>query len=350
MPKYKYHEYITLGFMDGQRVRRHIYGNTKAELDNNKYLAKKEFDSARNPTNMTLGGYIRKWKDAYLTNREANTVLYYETALLKFKSIEHKTLRQITKTDLQEIINQNRDMPRTCKKLKQVISKIMETAIDDGYIDYNPARRLDLPMYKKSEKRALTDAEKRAVREVSLPPMEHLAVTLFYVFGLRPEELRALTPGSIDLKRKELYIFSAVAFDDNKPYIKDTKNHEHRILPIPDAIIPEVKKYLDDLKCLYLFHNSEMQLMTKSNFRRFAARILKAINRQLGGTDTIKATDMTLYTFRHNVGTELYYAPGMSNKKKAQFMGHSEDMFIKTYSHLDETKEDIQHYFKAIGM
>ena len=48
---------------------------------------------------------------------------------------------------------------------------------------------------------------------------------------------------------------------------------------------------------------------------------------------------MNFYTFRHNRATELYYLQGVSTKKKAEYMGHSELMFIKTYSHLDDSRE-----------
>lgn len=348
--EYKYHQYVTLGYVDGKRVRRHIHGASKAEFDRNVREAFKEFESVRNPSVVTFGRYIDQWKSVYLSNREANTVLYYETALAKFGKLRNKPLKQVTKTDLQDIINADWDRPRTCVKLRQVASKVMETAIDDGYINYNPARRLALPKYRAAEKRALTDAERQAVRNVDLPAMEHLALTLLYVFGLRPEELRALTRNSFDLDRKELRIFSAAVFRGNTPYLKDTKNHLHRTLPVPDSIMPEIRSYLYGLGSLYLFHMHDGGLMTKSSFTKFTGRILGAINRAMGGTPSIRATDMTLYTFRHNAGTQLYYVQGMSNKKKAAFMGHSEDIFLKTYSHLDESREDVSGYFDAIGM
>ena len=57
--------------------------------------------------------------------------------------------------------------------------------------------------------------------------------------------------------------------------------------------------------------------------------------------DNNKLNGMTWYTFRHNAGTRLYYIPGLSNKLKASIMGHTEEIFLSVYSHLDEQNENL---------
>jgi len=350
--KYKYCKQIDLGYKpNGSRNRQRIYYNSQAEFNRKYAELYKKYEEYRNPDLITLGKYIDIWTEAYLSKREAQTIEYYETGLKKFELLSHKPLREITKTDLQAIINDNREHPRTCRKIKQIISKIMESAIDDGYINFNPAKRLDLPPYKAVEKRALTDQEDAAIKRVELPPMEHMGLMLLYVFGLRPEELRALNRNSFDFKNMTMTISNAVAFKYNTPYLKDTKNHKVRVLPIPEVLLPELKEYLRNLDGLYLFYCSTDPLMTKSAFTKFTYRIFKTINAELGGNNNLNVLNgMTLYTFRHNVGTRLYYTEGLTNKMKAAFMGHSEEVFLKTYSHLDESKEDLSKYFDAINL
>jgi integrase len=85
-----------------------------------------------------------------------------------------------------------------------------------------------------------------------------------------------------------------------------------------------------------------------------SARILKVINKALGGTDELKVIgNMTMYSFRHTYATNLYYnavKPGIiSTKKAAQIMGHSEEMFIKRYTHLDDDKEQMDALRDALS-
>lgn len=81
--------------------------------------------------------------------------------------------------------------------------------------------------------------------------------------------------------------------------------------------------------------------MNKGKYSRFCRDIFAKINEALGGNEKMDLLNgMTMYTFRHNRATELYYLAGVSTKKKAEYMGHSEIMFLRTYSHLDESKEN----------
>jgi integrase len=86
------------------------------------------------------------------------------------------------------------------------------------------------------------------------------------------------------------------------------------------------------------------------NGEKLQNSILNKINTAMGGTKKIRKTDITLYNFRHHKASLLYYLPGVSVKAKAAYLGHSEEMFLKVYSHMMEEKEDKEVLRDAVNL
>lgn len=345
----KYSKMLSLGYdATGKRIRKRVYGNSQKQLEQNERLELMKWREENNVSSSTsFGTYAKRWLQTYKSKREVNTVEYYQTGLDKLADLNPLKLSEIKKINLQGIIQDNWEHPRTCKKLNQILGSIFESAMADGLILKNPAAELELPKEKKEEKRILSAAEKAAAKSVSLPPMERLFLDLEMYLGLRPEETRALNRSSFNLKKGTVSIVQAATFDGNNAILKDTKTGKHRTLPLPDVLIAEIRAYTKAKPSFYLFVYEGNKLMSKSSFRKFSERIFKAINVELGGTDTINVVDhLTWYTFRHSRGTELYYLTqrpdGISTKMAANYMGHSETVFLNCYSHIDIKKEKVE--------
>ena len=328
---------ITVGYnSEGKRIRKRIYANSELELK------VKERELLLNAgsylsSSTTFKEYADKWLKTYKINRSQSTYYMYQLAIDKCENIHHIQLKDIRKTDLQGIINQYNDSPRTCEILRTTFKQIFDSAFADGLI---PAftLKLELPKKQRKENRALTDKEKKAVREAVLPADLRLFLDLEYALGLRPEETRALTKKDFDYKKRTLKICRVSSFggDQNIPEIRPTKNYTTRSIPLSDALILRVKAFVKDLSTDYLFCGKTGNLWTRWEYQNAVRKMLSSISTALGYD-----TDITMYTLRHNKATELYYLKGMSTKLKAELMGHSEQMFIRTYSHLDNSKEDL---------
>lgn len=330
----KYERYITVAHTeDGKRIRKRIKANTMSEY--NSLAAKVREEEEARLNSCTFGVYSKKWFDVYKANREERTKEYYQSALRKLSRFDHKYLADISRTDIQALITDNWEYPRTCQKLEGTLKQIFKAAIADGLIGKNPVSGIHLPVVTVDERRILTDEEIQIIKEAKLPPKERLFTDIELYLGLRPEETRALSKNSFDLDKGTVSITQAVTFVERKPLLKDTKNNKHRTIPMPDALTASVRAYNADLNGFYLFGGKQFTFPTKDEFKWFSKQIFNSIGIE----------GLTWYSFRHTRGTQLYYLTqmpnGISTKLAAWYMGHSETMLINTYSHIDKNKENF---------
>ncbi|MCM1235491.1 MAG: site-specific integrase, partial [Ruminococcus flavefaciens] len=173
-------------------------------------------------SDMLLRDYINGWVDTYKATASINTKAMYDNAIDKHIKPElgHLPLNKIVRSDVQRLINDNCDHPRTCEIIKMTLVQVLNSAIDDKLIYDNVARKVTLPKHHKAEKRALTDMEKTAIKKADFTMQERALVMFLFYFGLRRGEALALTKADVDLKKKILTVNKAVVFDVNKPIVK----------------------------------------------------------------------------------------------------------------------------------
>lgn len=330
---------IDLGLdpMTGKRIRKRIYGTSKTDLERNIKQAVAEFSVYGSDTTLTLGQFKEKYFDAYVSHYEANTKRHYKYYFSKSKHLDGMKMARITHTDLQKVLSALWDHPNTCNRVAGNLKMLWTAAVNDHVVTKNVAADLNTPVYVEQYGRACTEEEKEAIKKTEFLPDDQLLVNIIRQFGLRPQEAFALQLKDFNREKKTLSITKAVAYSNNKAVVKSTKTHFSRVLPVPEqffSLLPSGR--------LWLFTNEKGELLRKNQVDTMRARIIDAINETMGGTELIRVTDMNLYTLRHTKATELYYMPGISTKQKAAYMGHSEEEFLKRYSHLDESKEAVE--------
>lgn len=330
---------------NGKQIRKRIYGETKMDIAMNEAAARLEFAKGHNPSLVTFKEYSEQWLQTYKCNRGINTIEMYNNTFKKFASINHRKITDITQTDLQKIIAANSDKPGSCEKIRLTLRQIFKAAVNDGIITKNPADDLEIPKKPKVVHFALDDDQKKALDELNLADMDRMYLLCLRNFGLRPEEARALTAAKFDLKKRTVVIDQAIIFDKNNAVLKSTKTDNVRVLPIPDALLPELESYLVELKTDYLFTKRDGHPLTHSSNVKLWNRIRTALCVKLYGNDNdenmSRLSGFTPYVFRRAYATQLYYS-GISLKKAAQLMGHADtNMIIKIYAQLDEERENL---------
>lgn len=347
MKQWKYKKNLALGHdAEGKRIRKWVYGNTLDELNEAINKAKKEMACAGAP-NINFKTFSDNWLETYKSNKEVNTIAAYRNAINKCTGIFSLKIKDIRKSDLQRIVNQNSDRPETCRKICLTLRQIFDAAIEDGIIENNPAAKLEAPKHKAKEKKSLTEAEREAIKTADLRDQDKLFLDILYYCGLRRGEALALTRSDFDFKRLLLTVNKSIAYDGESPKLKDTKTHIARYVPIPQAKAETWKETLRSMPFIIFSRNGAH--FTKSVYRRMLERIQKSINLNLGGTGTLVVIHLTPHMIRHDYATRLYYVPGISPKKKAEILGHSERLFLELYSHIDEQAELLDTFQKSMN-
>lgn len=339
---------ITIGAdpYTGKRIRRRIYADTKPALRQAEKDATAEFARIGAPSQIKFRDFMDKWFSAYKSNVQPHTQSVYKSVLKHAATLHQKKMKDITRTDLQKTVNEIWNHPTTCKLYVQLLHHMWTVAVGDGICSKDVTIGLRTPKRTQRARRPLTEEELTGISEAEFDPSERFLVDILLQFGLRPGEAFALNRHSFDRKARTLTIDKAVAYDSNKPYIKATKTGVTRVLPVPDSFWQKIP----DLHGLYWFTEDDGQLLSKMHRSDMAQSIIRKINAAMGGTDKLRKTDLTLYTFRHHKASLLYYLPGVSIKKKAEYMGHSEAMFLKIYSHMMEGKEDSEALRAAVSL
>lgn len=337
---------ITLGYdpVTGNRIRKRIYATSETGLKQAEKEIIRQYATTGISSQMTYDQYEKKWWEAFASTLTPATQKSYKTYLRKNTEFRHKQMSKIIRLDLQKVINENNTHPELCKTYVFLMRSIWRSAVFDGIVSKDITEGLKTPKRPKVKRRPLTEDELKAVRTAKFEQDERFLVNLLMQFGLRPGEALALNKTAFNRKNKTLTINKALAHNGESPFVKSTKTGVSRVLPVPDSfwdLIPETNT-------MYFFTNEDGQLLRRDQMNRMKRRILKKINEAMGGTSKLWMTDITLYNFRHHKASLLYYLPGVSFKKKAEYMGHTEETFLKTYSHMMEEMEDVELLRQAV--
>lgn len=287
-----------------------------------------------------FGDYAEEWLNIYKSCRAEWTKTMYRQQLYFLDSIWNLRLDEIRKSQCQAIISSNAEHPRKCQKIHLTMSQIFDAAIEDGYINRNPAKKLNLPKYVQDEKRVMTQDELQALSKASFTEMEKSAVYLLFYFGLRPEEMRAVTVNDIDLEKHVLKVNKAIIFSASLPVVKNTKNNRKRTIPIADKIYDFFRKRIENLKEGFLVSEQYGEPLNRGSYEKMYSSIMGKIKDHL---ILPEEPGLNFYSFRHTFATHLYDSgvkPGKISVKFAAYLcGNTVDVFMKWYAHIELDRE-----------
>lgn len=344
---------VQIGFKENGRPNRiTLYAKTSLELE--KKIDKLRYEVNNNlysdDKGLTVSRYSNKWFETYKVLKSVNTKSMYQNIIEKHinEEIGHILLNELTKSDIQRLINSRADKYRTCEQIRMTLNQILNSAAEDNLIFRNPCTGIELPNRPRSDKRCLTDIEKAAIKKAEFTEMEKAFVYIIFGCGLRRGEAIALTKADINIKEGIISVNKAIAFDINTPQQKEPKSFSgYRDIDMPPFLVDYLCEYLKNVEFL-LFTKRNGEQMTKSSYRKMWESIVKKMNTAAGGSESCQViTDLSAHLFRHNYCTMLYYS-GISMLKAVQLMGHADSkMIMNIYTHLDEKAENVKEKIKS---
>lgn len=328
-------------YVDGQKHYIDVY-STKSSRDLEakvREIEMKRLDGAvTNDKRIDMYDYIVKWIERTKTSCEPSTKRYYLTSVRStLQSLKGFSFDCFTYNNIQDLFNSQKDHPKNVETMKLILKQIGTAAERDKLIPRGTTAeifdRIRTPKKKPSERTALSDADKKAILEADLPPMEKCFVHTLYYTGLRRSEALALTKD--DVRDGLITVNKAVGVSSDGTYLKTTKSYRgKRKVPIPKALQREFDNYLPTLTGNLLFSVNDTYI-TPSH----VDVITKHLRKKSG-------VNISLHGFRHNYCTMLCYQSvtegNITPKKIAELLGDKEDMVMHVYSHIVEEKEKVK--------
>jgi integrase len=208
------------------------------------------------------------------------------------------------------------------RKLNQLLDSMFETALDNGLLLANPAKRLTMPKGTKGTHHALTETERNALLAVvdgdGRAGKYALWVKLMLFCGLRPSETARVQGQHIDLAGRKLYV------DGTK------SKAARRWVPIPDSLVADLSEaVITPFKPL--LGTERGRPLTATAMRRHWQVITRAMNIAMG-CRTFKGAvvppyrvreSFTPYDLRHTYATELQ-AAGVPLNVAKELLGHED--------------------------
>lgn len=280
--------------------------------------------------------YALNWLKTSKSLSEAKTYDMYRHIIEKYMAdFKGASFKFWTYPNLQKIINDNASKARTCQQIRLTLKQISKAAEYDRLIPKGTTEeifdRIQIPKYKATEKRPLSDYEKSKIPSLNLCLEEKAMVYLLYYTGMRKEELLALHISDIGEK---IAITKAVGNKGEEPYLKGTKTSRGvRSVPLTAELRKTLSEYIPTVQGDILFPWNG-GYMKKSVFYNKWDHIRAAFG-----------TDITPHLFRHNFCTQLCYqakAGKITTKKIAELLGDTEQMVLNVYSHIIEEKEETE--------
>lgn len=184
-----------------------------------------------------------------------------------------------------------------------------------------------------------------------------LAILVGIETGMRPQEIQALRWDELIIDGSYFVFKIDDAWNDKthqlnhhlkgrpRGYSRKTVSVSASTVELLKTFHKKQKDYLANKGMLnsnnFIMLNLTNQQLTKLGYpinQRSMNDLLKKVAKKVGVNNGDK--QVTMYTCRHTVATKLANTPGMKYPWAANRLGHSVDMFLRTYVHVNQDKDE----------
>lgn len=309
------------------------------KVDAERWLADQEAERARGTwTDPALGKVsVGEWAERWLDSKrriKAKTRRGYRSLLDSriLPAFEEVPLGKLERVDVERWVGAMVDEGLSASRIRQAhqcLGAVLDSAMDNGYVGRNVARRVELPRKDKPEHRFYTAAQVAAFAESGDDQHRVIAYVLAYG-GLRWSELVALRRGRCDLLRHRLLIAEGAPDVAGELVFDTTKTGRDRWVQLPAFVVELLAAHLEtvdgDPNAL-VFTAPQGGPLRYSNYRR---KMWDPARERAG------LPDLTPHDLRHTCAS-LMRANGADVKAIQSQLGHSSSQVtLDTYTHLFE--------------
>jgi integrase len=229
LPNGKYQIELTLGYIDGKRVRKTKSG-FKTKKEALEYLPKL-LNPYSDVKDIKFSEVFEQWKASHYLNIGKSKQSSYNTAYTRLKPLYLMRMTDIRFNDMQKLVDACPGAFYPKQDMKVLLNKVFQFAIINEYCKVNYAEHIKLPPLEKSNKDAFTEDEIKRLWDIYNSGDEFTGYILVMIYtGMRYGEISTILKENVHIEDR--YMIGGIKTDAGK----------NRQILIAEKIVPIIEK------------------------------------------------------------------------------------------------------------
>jgi integrase len=326
-------------YYDQAGVRHTAPRTFPSKADANRYLAQVEADLLRGAwtdprlARIPFGEWVERWWPTTADLRPGTRTFYdYLLRRLLLPAFGETPLGRIDAMTVRSWLADRHEAgevtPTTIAKAYRLLRRILNVAVEAGYLPRNPAAIKGAGLERAAEMRHVSIPQLQALAE-AVPSRYRALVLVAGYGGLRWGELVGLRRRRIDLAGARIHVVDQAAEVAGKFIVSPPKTAAgQRVVVLPAVAVAALAEHLDEFAAPgpegLVFPSGRGTYLQRSNFSRL---VWRPAVQQLG-LDGLRFHDL-----RHTAAT-LAAAAGATTKELMERMGHTSPAVALRYQHV----------------
>lgn len=312
---------------EGKRRYKTVYGKTQKEVNAKAAEIKIRVGKGMDLLNgeITWGELCHRWEVYKRPLLREQQLGDYLTALKPFEPLNGQKISKLIKSDFQEIVSEYAERNpktgkptsrRTLSGYRMAARQVMEYAVENRIVDYNPVDYVKIPAESpKKERRALTEEEQQWI--INTPHRAQLPAMLMMLAGLRLGECLALQWRDIDLAAAEIHVHQKLLYKQKPPKVVPGAKSEKgiRAVNVPRLLVSYLKQQPPHEPGDYVCRNAHGQIYSATAWREVWDSYMLTLNAKYG--------DFTLYEKKYKSKFDPEGVPFVIERFTAHYLRHT---------------------------
>jgi integrase len=339
---------VHVGWKNGRRVRKSIYGRTRSEVASSLRNAQGTLDRAEmlGDDSITLSVFLDQWlAEVVAPTRERSTWQGYEANVRRHivPTLGHVRLTKLTPVMVQRLLNDLRRQglaPRTIQYVHATLRAALNVAMRWELVQRNVASVVEPVSVKKREVVPFTPEEARQILAAAKGHRLASFYTVAMALGLRPSEALGLMWSDIDPDQSLLHVRRALERVPDGYRFKEPKSRtSRRAVYLPEVCVESLKDHrarqsADRLRAGACWQDLDLIFCSEVGVPLHRSAMSRQFTLLL---ERAGVAHRRLYDCRHTAAS-LLLAQGVSPRVVMETLGHSSfALTMDTYAHVYST-------------
>lgn len=325
---------VDLGYADGKRKRKVVYGKTRKEVAEKLKVALRDQQQGLPIAveRQTVGHFLNRWMtDKIAPNRRPNTTAAYGNIvrLHIIPQIGHIQLAKLTPQDVEGLIRRVREKglsPEMQRATRKVLRTALNQALKWGLVARNVASLTDAPTVERFPTHALPAHQAQTLLDAARGDRLEALYALALWLGLRRGEVLGLRWQDVNLEARTLRVEMAqqIAAGGKLELVAPKTERSRRTLPLPAALVPilrahHTRQLTERLQAGQCWQDHDLVFCTRHGTPispRNLVRSFKALLKRAG------LPDIRFHDLRHSCASLLASA-GVPARVAMDILGHT---------------------------